>query len=59
MKRSLTDLSNESMIDDVRSAGVKETFNSGMRSSGVGLLLPLELVRKMNMTAVLENITVH
>ena len=47
------------MIDDVKSAGVKETFNSGMRSSGVGLLLPLELVRKMNMTAVLENITVH
>ena len=59
MKRSLTGLSNESMIDDVKSAGVKETFNSGMRSSGVGLLLPLELVRKMNMTAVLENITVH
>ena len=59
MKRSLADLSNESMIDDVKSAGVKETFNSGMRSSGVGLLLPLELVRKMNMTAVLENITVH
>ena len=47
------------MIDYVKSAGVKETFNSGMRSSGVGLLLPLELVRKMNMKAVLENITVH
>ena len=59
MKRSLTGLSNESMIDYVKSAGVNETFNSGMRSSGVGLLLPLELVRKMNMTAVLENITVH
>ena len=30
-----------------------------MRSSGVGLLLPLDVVRKINSKTVLENITVH
>ena len=36
------------------------TLSSGMRSSGVGLLLPLEVVRKINKKkTALENITVH